>query len=88
MHDDSLFNMLDLAMHASPQHYAIPKPKMARPPAEVEIEFAEQLRQPQRAIRTTSTTTSSSSPSTLPRWAPKSPSSPTFLGFGKGVFEC
>ena len=91
MHDDSLFNMLDLAMHATtpPPHYAIPKPKMARPPAEVEIEFAEQLRQPQRAIRTTSTTTSSSSPSTLPRRTPKSPSSPTaFLGFGKGVFEC
>ena len=60
-----------------------------RPPPEVEIAFAEQLRQPQRAMKAMSSTTSSSSPaSTLPRRTPKSPSSPSFLGsFGKGVFH-
>ena len=79
--------LIDLAMHAattSQQYAAIRKPKMAPPPPEVEIEFAEQLRQPQKFIRTTSSTTASSSPaSTLPRRTPKSPSSP-FMGLGKG----
>jgi len=69
-------------MHVAPTiqpAYAI------RPPPEVEIAFAEQLRQPQRAMKAMSSTTSSSSPaSTLPRRTPKSPSSPSFLGsFGK-----
>ena len=73
-------------MHVAPTiqpAYAI------RPPPEVEIAFAEQLRQPQKAMKAMSSTTSSSSPaSTLPRRTPKSPSSPSFLGtFGKGVFH-
>ena len=66
------------------------------PPPEIEIEFAQQLRNPKVAYRQLSATpTNTGNKGTLLRSAseatdsirttPKSPSSPSFLGFGKGL---
>ena len=62
------------------------RPHAKPPPPEIEIEFAQQLRNPQMAYRKLSASPlQSSSEAVNVRSTPKSPSSPSsFLGFGKG----
>ena len=64
------------------------RPHAKQPPPEIEIEFAQQLRNPQMAYRKLSASPVRSSSETLHRSTvtPKSPSSPTSFmgGFGKG----
>lgn len=82
-----LIDNLDLArLHASlPLGRRTPAP----PPPGIEIEFVQQLQNPKRVKKSSSTSESSGtvshgfSPEVSPR-TPKSPSSPSFLGFGKG----